>query len=73
MNGYEMLVREFDALKEELKGLKADVLLLIQERNDAIEAAKSAEAKNAEMWAYYQAEEYKARQEALNSEGCRND
>ena len=73
MNGYEMLVNEFDALKEELKWLKADVLLLIQVRDAAIEAAKRAEVKNAEMWAYYQAEEYKARQEALNSEGYRND
>lgn len=73
MNGYEMLVREFDALKEELKGLKADVLLLIQERDEARAAETRALEENLKMWAYYQAEEYKARQEALESEDCRNE
>jgi hypothetical protein len=39
----------------------------------AKEAERKAEEKNAEMWAYYQAEEYKARQGERESEGCRND
>ena len=59
-------------MEDRLRRLEEQVALLMQERDAAIEAAKRAEAKNAEMWAYYQAEEYKARQEALDSEGCRN-
>ena len=47
--------------KKELAGLKADVLLLIQERDEARAAEARALEENAKMLAYYQAEEYKVR------------
>ena len=47
--------------------------MLLNEKAAIKEAERLAAAKNAEMWAYYQAEEYKARQEARESEDCRND
>ena len=37
MNGYEMLVKEFDALKEEVKELRELVSLLIRERQEKID------------------------------------
>lgn len=36
MNGYEMLVKEFDALKEEVKELREIVSLLMWERQEKI-------------------------------------
>lgn len=37
MNGYEMLVREHDALKEEVKELRELVALLMRERQEKID------------------------------------
>ena len=75
MNGYEMLVKEFDALKMDYFALvdRVSVLsdlveVLLTEREAAKEAERKAAEKDAEMWAYYQAEEYEARQ-ALIREG----
>ena len=68
MNGYEMLVREHDALKEEVKELKAQLDLLLKER----EATKEAERLALE----HDMREYKknrARLLAFDSEGCRNE
>ena len=71
MTGFELLVREFDALQEEVKELRAQLNVLWREREELKEAERRAREKDALMWAYYQAEEAKER--ALKSEGCRNE
>ena len=72
MTGLELLEKEFNTLKEDFKELKKEVELLIKERDEARAAEARALEENLKMWAYYQEEEYKARQAELESEGCRN-
>lgn len=67
MNGYEMLVREFDALKIDYLALVDRVSVL----SDLVEVllTEKMEREEAERLAL----EHNAKQYALKSEGCRNE
>ena len=70
MTGYELLVREHDALKEEVAELKKLVELLMRERQEKIDFDIACMATLKEWDEYNKAEDSKL--EALESEGCRN-
>lgn len=60
-------------LETKVYELERQLQMLLHERAAIKEAERLAAAKDAEMWAYYQAEEYKVRHGELEREDCRND
>lgn len=70
MTGYELLVKELTALQAEVKQLRIEVSVLLEEKAEREEAERKAQERNAEMWRYYQEEEYKARHKELESEAA---
>lgn len=70
MTGYELLVKELTALQAEVKQLRIEVSVLLEEKAEREEAERKAQERNAEMWRYYQEEEYKARHKELEREAA---